>query len=131
MPVGAHDRAQFPVDATATPPFHRQVRQAARKTGKIPACTLVAPLRRAADTGSEFAIRLDEVLLDVTLPGLSSREILQEAGRIRPELKVILTSAYGEETVSALFAGLRVERFIRKPFGLGDLFRLLSDTLAS
>ncbi|HTB16709.1 MAG TPA: PAS domain S-box protein, partial [Bryobacteraceae bacterium] len=77
------------------------------------------------------AADIDVVLLDVTLPGLSSREILQEAGRIRPELKVILTSAYGEETVSALFAGLRVERFIRKPFGLGDLFRLLSDTLSS
>jgi len=74
---------------------------------------------------------IDVVLLDVTLPGVSSRDILEEAGRIRPELKVIVTSAYGEETVSALFAGLRVERFIRKPFPLGDLIRLVSDTLSS
>ena len=74
---------------------------------------------------------IDAILLDVTLPGVSSRAILEETGRIRPELKVILTSAYGKETVNALFAGLRVERFIRKPFPLGDLVQLLSDALSS
>ena len=70
---------------------------------------------------------IDVILLDVTLPGVSSREILEEAERIRPELKVILTSAYGKETVSATFAGLRVERFIRKPFPLGDLVQLITN----
>jgi PAS domain S-box-containing protein len=74
---------------------------------------------------------IDVVLLDVTLPGVSSREILEEIARTRPDLKVIVTSAYGEETVSALFARLRVERFIRKPFRLGDLVQLVSDTLSS
>ena len=65
------------------------------------------------------------ILLDVTLPGRSSREVFEEAQRLRPDLKVILTSAYGKETVDAIFAGLRVEHFIRKPFQLGDLVRLL------
>jgi two-component system cell cycle sensor histidine kinase/response regulator CckA len=64
---------------------------------------------------------LDVVLLDVTLPGVSSREILEEARRIRPELKVILTSAYSKENIAASFAGLGVERFIRKPFKLNEL----------
>ncbi len=74
---------------------------------------------------------IDVLLLDVTLPGVSSREILEEVERLRPGLKVILTSAYGKEGVTALFAGLRVERFIRKPFSIGDLLKLLSDTLSS
>jgi two-component system, cell cycle sensor histidine kinase and response regulator CckA len=74
---------------------------------------------------------IDVILLDVTLPGVSSREILEQARRIRAELKVIVTSAYGEETVSATFAGLGFERFIRKPFPLGDLVQLVSDTLSS
>jgi CheY-like chemotaxis protein len=65
------------------------------------------------------------ILLDVTLPGRSSREVFEEAQRLRPGLKMILTSAYGKETVDATFAGLRVEYFIRKPFQLGDLVRLL------
>jgi CheY-like chemotaxis protein len=73
---------------------------------------------------------IDVVLLDVTLPGLSSREIFEEAGRIRPELKVILTSAYGKETVAGAFAGLRVERFIRKPFQLAELVHVLEDALS-
>jgi DNA-binding NtrC family response regulator len=74
---------------------------------------------------------LDVVLLDVTLPGVSSREILEQAGRIRPGLKVILTSAYSKESVSHSFAGLPVERFIRKPFQVAHLERLLRDALSA
>jgi CheY-like chemotaxis protein len=73
---------------------------------------------------------IDVVLLDVTLPGLPSREIFEEARRIRPELKVILTSAYGKETVAGSFAGLPVERFIRKPFQLAELVAVLQDALS-
>jgi PAS domain S-box-containing protein len=71
------------------------------------------------------------ILLDVTLPGKSSREVFEEVQRLRPDLKMILTSAYGKETVDATFAGLRVEYFIRKPFQLGDLVRLLGGTLSA
>jgi len=42
---------------------------------------------------------IDVILLDVTLPGISSRKIFEEAQRVRPDLKVILTSAYGKETI--------------------------------
>jgi PAS domain S-box-containing protein len=68
---------------------------------------------------------VDLLLLDVTIPGMSSREVFENAKRLRPGLKVILTSAYGKETVEASFAGLPVERFIRKPFRLGDLVSML------
>jgi DNA-binding response OmpR family regulator len=40
------------------------------------------------------ASKMDVVLLDVTLPGISGREVLDELRRIQPNLKVILTSAY-------------------------------------
>jgi len=73
---------------------------------------------------------LDVILLDVTLPGISSRQIFEEAQRIRPNLKVILSSAYGKETVDATFTGMRVGHFIRKPFQLGDLVSLLQDVLS-
>jgi hypothetical protein len=42
---------------------------------------------------------------------------------------MILTSAYGKKTVDATFEGLRVEYFIRKPFQLGDLVRMLEGHL--
>jgi two-component system cell cycle sensor histidine kinase/response regulator CckA len=73
---------------------------------------------------------IDVVLLDVTLPGISSRDVFEETQRMRPELKVIVTSAYSKETVDASFAGLAVENFIRKPFQLGDIALLLGDVMS-
>jgi two-component system cell cycle sensor histidine kinase/response regulator CckA len=74
---------------------------------------------------------IDVILLDVTLPGRSSREILDEVRRIRPDLKVILTSAYDKNTVDASFTGLPITRFIRKPFQLSDLAGVLQDALSN
>jgi two-component system, cell cycle sensor histidine kinase and response regulator CckA len=75
------------------------------------------------------ADEIDVMLLDMTLPGVSGREILQETRQIRPNLRVILTSAYSRETVEASFAG-PVEFFIRKPFRLADLMGLIRDVLS-
>jgi DNA-binding NtrC family response regulator len=69
--------------------------------------------------------QIDAVLLDVTLPGLSSREVFEEAQRMRADLNVIVTSAYSKETVDSTFTGLRITHFIRKPFRLGELVQLL------
>jgi two-component system, cell cycle sensor histidine kinase and response regulator CckA len=72
---------------------------------------------------------IDLMLLDVTLPGVPSREVFEEARLRRPVLKVILTSAYSRETAEASLAGLRIEHFIRKPFQLVDLMGVLQDAL--
>ncbi len=74
---------------------------------------------------------IDAILLDVTLPGKSSREVFEEILRVRPDVKVILTSAYSEKTVAASFAGLRIMHFIRKPFELRALAGLLRDVLST
>ena len=65
------------------------------------------------------------MLLDVTLPGLASREVLREARLIRPDLRVILTSAYGEKKVAAMFADLGSLPFLRKPYHQADILKLL------
>jgi len=74
---------------------------------------------------------IDAMLLDVTLPGVSSREVFEEAGRRRPKPVTILTSAYAEQVVKDSFAGLTVEHFLRKPFQIEELLRLLGDLLAA
>jgi len=74
---------------------------------------------------------IDVVLLDVTLPGASSREVFEEALRIRPDLKVIVTSAYDKEKADAYYSGLRINHFIRKPFHLDDLVRLSGTALSA
>lgn len=73
---------------------------------------------------------LDVIVLDMSIPGASSNDVMVEARRVRPGVKIILTSAYSRqmvrENLDASDAG-----FIRKPFRLGDLARLLSDALSS
>jgi CheY-like chemotaxis protein len=83
----------------------------------------------AIDLIRAHAGNLDAMLLDLTLPGISSREVFEEARRRRPDLKIILTSAYSQEATDASFAGLRVAHFIRKPFQLEDLLSLLQDDM--
>ncbi len=75
--------------------------------------------------------RIDAILLDMTLPGRSSGEVIAEAARLRPDVKVILTSAYSEEMVRATLSAPQVCGFVRKPFQLSDLVQSLRKTLSS
>ena len=74
--------------------------------------------------------RIDVLLLDITLPGASSREIFEEAKRLRSDARIIVTSAYSKEMAAASLAG-KVERFIRKPFGLDELVELIGESPSS
>ena len=73
----------------------------------------------------------DAMLLDFTLPGVSSREVFDEARRLHPDLKVILTSAYDRDTVNANSRWLNSAKFIRKPFKLDELLGLLGELLSA
>jgi CheY-like chemotaxis protein len=85
----------------------------------------------ALDTLRSHGDGLDLMFLDVTLPGMPSPEILREAMRIRPGLKVILTSAYDEQKVEALFTGLAFECFIRKPYRIAEVVEILRQKIGS
>ena len=73
--------------------------------------------------------KIDIILLDMTLPGTPSREVIAEAQRTRPAVKIVLTSAYSRETVAQSIDAPIVKGFIRKPFQVGDLLQLLRTTL--
>jgi CheY-like chemotaxis protein len=73
---------------------------------------------------------LDMLLLDITLPGASSREVYDEAMRLTPGLRVIVTSAKSQE-IAAASLGVGIERFLRKPFSLdhlSDMVRQISNS---
>jgi CheY-like chemotaxis protein len=71
------------------------------------------------------------LFMDVTLPGLSSREVLEEARRMRPGLPVILTSAHGQNAIDSIFAGVPVQHFIRKPYRLAAVLNLFQSVLSA
>src|SRR5215468_7971095 len=59
------------------------------------------------------------LLTDLGLPGMSGRQLVEEALRLKPGLKVIVASGYREEGFAANIGVLR------KPFDLQQLQRAL------
>jgi len=71
------------------------------------------------------------VFLDVTLPEMSGREVLERLRKIQPDVKVILTTAHSEEAALTALGEQRPWRFIRKPYRLLELIDLIQDARVS
>ena len=84
----------------------------------------------ALDLLREHADQIDAILLDLTLPGASGVEVFQELRQIRPKARIVLTSAYDRESVSARLPSDEhaVCTFIRKPYRIGELVIALRGT---
>jgi DNA-binding NtrC family response regulator len=74
--------------------------------------------------------KIDLILLDLTIPGASSREVVAEAAQVRPDIRMILTSAYSQEMIKGTVSAPQVRSFIRKPFQLGDVVKTLEHVLS-
>jgi PAS domain S-box-containing protein len=56
------------------------------------------------------------IMLDLSMPGMSGEEALPALRRIRPEVKVLVSSGYSESETMTLFEGQPVSGFIQKPY---------------
>ena len=70
---------------------------------------------------------VDILFLDVTLPGAPSRDVLREAKSLRPEIAVVVTSAYGPEMASQSLQA-DIAFFLRKPYRLRDMVETIRRT---
>ncbi len=70
------------------------------------------------------------LVTDLRLPGMSGLELIRRARRLRPELRVVLMSAFGEpkDIVEAMRLG--ADDFLPKPFDL-DAFLAMLDRLCA
>jgi PAS domain S-box-containing protein len=75
--------------------------------------------------------KVDLILLDMTIPGASPAEVIAEAARVRPHIKVIVTSAYSREMIMDKMRASQIYGFIRKPFRLAELTKMLQDVFVS
>jgi DNA-binding NtrC family response regulator len=80
--------------------------------------TVALELIRAPDSA------IHVLVLDITLPGASAREVFEEARQLRPEMKIIVTSAYPKEMAGELLQK-SIEHFLRKPYRVHDLVDLI------
>ena len=72
-----------------------------------------------------YAAEIDIVVLDVSLPGLPSREILKTLRETLDPAKIILTSAFGREQAMSTVAGGHGQPFIRKPFRINEFLDIV------
>jgi PAS domain S-box-containing protein len=81
--------------------------------------------RAGVDLFRQGAADIDVVFLDLTLPGMSGREVFDELRRIKPGARVVITSAYSQSWAEANLGGLQDWLYIRKPYPLSELTALL------
>jgi DNA-binding response OmpR family regulator len=84
-----------------------------------------------ATNGEEALARLKEkefglILLDLKMPGMDGMEVLRQVSEIRPDVRIIIITAYGtiESAVEAMKLG--AVDFIQKPFSPDEIRELVS-----
>jgi len=65
------------------------------------------------------------VLLDLTMPGISGVDVLAEIRRLYPELKVIISTGYGEQALTDHFKTMQPDGFIAKPYRYQQLMEAM------
>ena len=85
----------------------------------------------AAANGEEALAKLKEkefglILLDIRMPGMDGMEVLRRVRKIRPDIRVIMITAYGtvESAVEAMKLG--AVDFLQKPFDPEEIRELVS-----
>jgi len=73
--------------------------------------------------------QIDGILLDMTLPGASSQEVVAEAVKAKPDITVILTSAYSQAMFADVTNTAQIKAFIRKPYHVVDVVKALRESL--
>ncbi|MEW6297533.1 MAG: sigma-54 dependent transcriptional regulator [Thermodesulfobacteriota bacterium] len=69
------------------------------------------------------------VLMDVRMPGRDGLDTLQELKRLRPELPVIMMTAFASAETAIRSTTLDAEDYVVKPFDVDSLKRLIATTL--
>jgi two-component system, cell cycle sensor histidine kinase and response regulator CckA len=87
----------------------------------------VADGSAAMDLLRNLQCDIDVILLDLTIPGADSLEVAVESSRLRPETKIIITSAYSREASSNFLKVPQVVGYVRKPFQAAELVNLLQE----
>jgi signal transduction histidine kinase/CheY-like chemotaxis protein len=87
---------------------------------------LTAPDGRAAlPIYREHMNGIDVVLVDMTMPHLDGPDTFRALRRIRPDVKVVLTSGYSEQDALSGLADEGLCGFLQKPYRPGDLISTL------
>jgi len=85
-----------------------------------------------AGNGVEVAPRLegfdsDVVVLDMRLPDTDGIEVMRRLRDLRPDIPIVITTAYLSVEPTVAILGLRHQGYLLKPFSMEDLAHLIDD----
>ncbi|MBI5014508.1 MAG: response regulator [Deltaproteobacteria bacterium] len=72
---------------------------------------------------------IEAVVLDMTMPRMNGEEVFREMRRLRPDVRVVLTSGYNEQDAINRFTEHGLAGFIQKPYRSDALLRALHAAL--
>src|SRR3974390_3070374 len=96
--------------------FRREVR-AGRFTMEFPQSAPMA-LQRIADAGDRSLIL---ILSDINMPGMTGLELLPKAKTLRPDVPIIMITAYGDAETKRKALENGAEALLTKPIDFGTL----------
>ncbi len=81
------------------------------------------------DLYREHAAEIKLVLLDLSMPGMSGKETLAALRKINPDVRVILSSGYSEETARHQL-DIEPSAFLQKPYSLQQLIQMVRQQMS-
>jgi len=70
----------------------------------------------AIDVFKRYPGEIALVILDLSMPNMGGAETLPQLRKIRPEVKVVVSSGYAQDEAMAVFQGQQVAGFVQKPY---------------
>jgi PAS domain S-box-containing protein len=85
--------------------------------------------REAIEKFAAAMASVDLVILDLTMPHYDGEGCFRELRKLRPGVKVILSSGYNEQDIVNRFAGKGLAGFIQKPYTTSELLAKIREVL--
>ena len=86
--------------------------------------------QEAIDQFEKACQGIDGVLLDMVMPDMNGRQVLERLRNIQPTVKVILSSGYSLHGLNETDLDATGDGFIQKPYQIEELAALLSEVLS-
>jgi two-component system, cell cycle sensor histidine kinase and response regulator CckA len=74
--------------------------------------------------------KINLVVLDLSLPGISGEDTFRVLRRINPNVKVVVSSGYGDQYIKKTFKGAPLVGTLQKPYTWGALVEGMTKFLA-
>lgn len=94
-------------------------------------CFLAENGSRAIDIYMKEKDKIDIVLLDIIMPGISGLETSERLKEIDENVKIIFSSGFRRDEIVMGFMKNSNKRFIQKPYHLVELSRIIAETMNS